>query len=72
MQFFRETRMKLAIKPLSALLKQLMETRKSKYLVKGFRGTGLWLLHEDTAQGKLTDGAGLLNHHLIRNFVWLS
>ena len=31
------------------LSKQLMETDKSEYLVKGFRGAGLWLLNEDAA-----------------------
>ena len=59
LQFFREARMKSvhqAIFP--TLLKQLMETNKSEYLVNGFRGAGLWPLNKDAARSKFTDGNG--------------
>ena len=59
LQFFREARMKSVHKAIfPTLLKQLMETNKSEYLVNGFRGAGLWPLNKDAARSKLTDGNG--------------
>ena len=50
LQFFRETRMKSVDKAIfPTLLKQLMETNKSEYLVNGFHCAGLWLLNKDAA-----------------------
>ena len=49
-----------------------METNKSQYLVKGFCGTGLWLLHENAAGGKLTDGTVSSDKENDSNFVELS
>ena len=53
------------------LLKQLMETDISNYLVKVFCVSGLWPLNEDPTPSKLTNGTGKNDKDNDLNFVEL-